>query len=229
MAHLAVRWVIRVRSWNQCIPDLTTPHILSQESSQECHTVTRPILRWLFVGAARGFIRLLPSLSQIVDIELDSMTIVFEDLANAHINIRGVTLATKAVFSQLADTNARSSEEAKVAEKISEHKRLSRTTAGWGNRLALSSRRTWRRAWSVTQGSTSISLRLQGITVSDNPWQRSVPQRTSSSSAHASVPQTPMTMSFVTASHGNADDDLLPGVVSLRTVVTFMCPKLSPP
>ena len=32
-------------------------------------TVMRPILRWLFVGAARGFILLLPSLSQIVDIE----------------------------------------------------------------------------------------------------------------------------------------------------------------
>jgi hypothetical protein len=174
--------------------------------------VMRPILRWLFVGATRSFIRLLPSLSQIVDIELDSITIVFEDLANAHIDIRGVTLATKAVFSQLVDTNTRSSEEAKVAEKISEEKALSRTAAGWGNRLTLSSRRTWKRAWSVTQGSTSISLKLQGITVSDNPWQRRPTRTVSSSSTHRSVPQTPSAMSFASAPHGAIDDDLSPGV-----------------
>ena len=177
--------------------------------------VMRPILRWLFVGAARGFIRLLPSLSQIVDIQLDSMTIVFEDLGDAYINIRGVTLATKVAFSQLADTNTRSVEEAKVAEKILEEKAVSRAAAGWGNKLALSSQRTWKRAWSVTQGSTSISLKLRGITVSDDPWQHGPSERTrtvSSSSAHHSAPQTPSAMFFASAPHEVINDEPPPGV-----------------
>ena len=178
--------------------------------------VMRPILRWLFVGATRTFIRILPSLSQIVDIEIDNITVVFEDLANAHINMRGVTLATRAVFSQLADINTRLSEEAKVAETISEHKQLSRAAVDWRNRLALSSRRTWRRAWSITQGSASISLKLQGITVSDNPWQRSPPQRMSTattSSAHLSAPQSPSAMSSASASNRHVDVDFSPGIV----------------
>lgn len=185
----------------------------------------RPVLRRCFVAAARTLIRLLPSLTQMVDVELDNAVVVFEELEGAHISISGVTLAGKANFTQLGDITARQNEEAKADARLAEEKeKLERKGTSWGGRFTQSSQRVWSRAWSITTGSTSVSLRVDSIQISNNSWAeiRPRPRTISGSTIFPSRPTTPSAKSFRSIPRMPSTDSLTPGVgLRLSAPATF--------
>lgn len=182
--------------------------------------IMRPIIRRCFVAAVRTFIRLLPSLSQIVDVQLDSLTVVFEDLAEAYITISGVTVASKVQFSQIDDAQTQSMEQA-VAEKIAREKEATRMGASYRERFVMGSRRVWERAWSITAGTASLSLRVEGITLSENSWDDRPGMRTrkiSGNSMFLGRPTTPTARSFKESfTQGSMVESLTPGVAIAMT------------
>ncbi|KAF8314787.1 hypothetical protein DL93DRAFT_2227867 [Clavulina sp. PMI_390] len=186
--------------------------------------IFRPFLRSFFVSAVRLIIRLVPSLSQILDVELDTATFVFKDLGDAYLTISGVTVASKADFEQLSDEVARSKEEAKIAKELSEKKDKDPPPAEeWKSRLFKGSERVWKRAVSVTEGSTSVSLRLGSLSFTATPWAGIRPshrRNLSTTSLISLEPPTPSSKSF--KSRFEADDSLDSGVaLSITQPSTF--------
>ncbi len=61
----------------------------------------RPLVRAFFVAAARVIIRCLPTLTHIIDLELERVLITIPGLPESHVTIRSATLTTTVSFSGL--------------------------------------------------------------------------------------------------------------------------------
>jgi hypothetical protein len=87
----------------------------------------------------------------------------------ASISIKGVTLVTKAELSQAHIESMPPKNIDVITERIQRKQRFYRMTAGWKDRLFGSSRRVWGRAWSTTNGSTTLFLKMEEFSIFDGP------------------------------------------------------------
>ncbi len=119
----------------------------------------RPLVRAFFVAAARVIIRCLPTLTHIIDLELERVLITIPGLPESHVTIRSATLTTTVSFSGL---------EGVIDVNVQEHQtvRVNRRFLGMGSfktRFGGSVRRVWDRAWGRTQGAAVFELKVGRI------------------------------------------------------------------
>ena len=118
-----------------------------------------PPLTWVqntsssaIIVAARLLIHCLPSLTQNVDLELDSAVISFEALSGAHFIIKGATLRTKVDFSQL-DKDVKGSNSGIGKGRA--------TSQPWNPFIKGSAGRFWEHVWGQTEVSALIDVTVR--------------------------------------------------------------------
>jgi hypothetical protein len=129
----------------------------------------RPFFRLYFVTAGRLLIRALPSIAQLMHLEIDNLTLRFTSMDGAGINATGLQASLSVLFTRLEQVvSAKYPELGKTGTQRSKTNSWSRS---WGTRFWASASRTWEKAWGEAEGEASISLeidRIQSIGPSDD-------------------------------------------------------------
>jgi hypothetical protein len=112
-----------------------------------------------FILAAQLFIRCLPSLTQHLDFELDTVVITFEALLGAQLTIHGITLGTKVEFSQMDKEIEVPSSDSKLsglgARRVTSHH--------WNSILRGGADRFWERIWGQTEGFMAVHVSVREL------------------------------------------------------------------
>lgn len=119
----------------------------------------RPLVRTFFVTSTRVIIRCLPTLTHIIDLELERVLITMPGAMESHITIRSATLSTTVSFSGLESVIDVNVQEPQMV-------RVNRRFLGMGHfrtRFGGSVRRVWDRAWGRTQGAAVFELKVGRI------------------------------------------------------------------
>ena len=120
-------------------------------------SVFRPVVRMFFVTFVRCVIKCLPALTQVVDFELDRAVVSFRSEPEAHITLKGMALSTTVTFSKVESVVPPVNDIADTS-----HRMFGRV-ASLRNRVSDSAKRVLGRAWGDTQGSASLSLKLEKV------------------------------------------------------------------
>ncbi|KAF8592433.1 hypothetical protein K439DRAFT_1400235 [Ramaria rubella] len=126
----------------------------------------RTRLASVLIFITRLFIRCLPSLTQNLDFELDSVIISFEALSGAHIIFRGVTLYTKIDFSQL---DKESENSVVIGRDGSRTTMEGRATLHHWSSIRGGADRFWERIWAQTEGFAAVDVAVREIVGRTSP------------------------------------------------------------
>lgn len=118
----------------------------------------RPIFRVFFITFARLAIKCLPTLTQVVDFELEKAVVTFRSDPEVHLTVNEMVLSTTVSFSKVESV-------VDVVDTISEQpsRRVFSRMSTIRSRLQDSTRRVLGRAWGNTQGSASFSLKAEKV------------------------------------------------------------------
>lgn len=123
----------------------------------------RPLIRTFFVGALRLMIRALPTLTHVLDFELNSAVVTLSAVPGIELAVKQAQVQTKVSLDSVVIPESSTKSRPNYG-----HKRFA-SVADWNARFSNSVRRTWDRAWSATQVTTSVSLRIKNITGTASP------------------------------------------------------------
>lgn len=121
----------------------------------------RPAIRKVIVAALRGMIRALPALTQVLDLEVDSVVVTHQSIPGAEFIVRKVTVHTSVAFTQLDNSASSAGANAPFVQQP-RHRRFA-SVADFGTRVKNSFRRSWQYAWGSTQVAASLSVNVQEI------------------------------------------------------------------
>lgn len=120
----------------------------------------RPVIRAVIVSLLRVVIRALPALTQVLDLEVDSVVVTLQSVAGAEFIVHKVKVQTSVVFTQL-DNSASSGVNPTLTQQT-RHRRFA-SVADFGTRVKNSFRRSWGRAWGSTQVAASLRVDVHEV------------------------------------------------------------------
>ncbi|EKM59200.1 uncharacterized protein PHACADRAFT_169675 [Phanerochaete carnosa HHB-10118-sp] len=121
----------------------------------------RPTLRAAVVSVLRVMIRALPTLTQVLDLEINSAIVSSSVISGAELVVRKAKFHTSVAFTQLDNSNT-TTRPVPVTPTRAIHRRLA-SVANFNTRVKNSLRRTWGRAWGSTQVAVALSLNIHEV------------------------------------------------------------------
>jgi hypothetical protein len=121
----------------------------------------RPLFRLYFVTTGRLLIRALPSLAQLLHLEIDHLTLRSMFLAGAGIHATGLQLSLSVLFTRLEQVVT-----AKYPELSKTSAQFSKATSWrkpWSSRFWASASRTWEKAWGEAEGEASVNFEVDSV------------------------------------------------------------------
>ncbi|KAH9951643.1 golgi-body localization protein domain-containing protein [Amylocystis lapponica] len=119
----------------------------------------RPVFRKGFVTVIRLGIRALPTITHVLDFELDTATVTLSNIPGVVLEVKEATLQSKVALSLLESVIP---VDHRAHRSLLGHKRFA-SVADWNTRFTNSVRRTWDRAWGATQVAASVSLQVRKV------------------------------------------------------------------